>query len=81
MTKSKPTNEVLRSRIADEMADSLDEELEMEIDDERLDEFLTECSGHPEPNAIDRRLYFAELLRLQGELVKLRTGCNIKNRR
>ena len=71
MTKSKPTNEVLRSRIADEMADSLDEELEMEIDDKRLDEYLTECSGHPEPNAIDRRLYFAELLRLQGELVKL----------
>ena len=32
MTKLKPTNEVLRSRIADEMADSLDEELEMEID-------------------------------------------------
>jgi polyphosphate kinase 2 len=70
MTKLKPTNEVLRSRIADEMADSLDEELEMEIDDKRLDEYLTECC-HPEPNAIDRRLYFAELLRLQGELVKL----------
>ena len=70
MTKLKPTNEVLRSRIADEMADSLDEELEMEIDDKRLDEYLTECC-HPEPNAIDRRVYFAELLRLQGELVKL----------
>jgi polyphosphate kinase 2 len=70
MTKLEPTNEVLRSRIADEMADNLDEELEMEIDDKRLDEYLTECC-HPEPNAIDRGLYFAELLRLQGELVKL----------
>ena len=71
MTKLEPTKETLRSRIADEMADSLDEELEMEIDDKRLDEYLTECSGYPELNAIDRRLYFAELLRLQGELVKL----------
>lgn len=72
MTSSKPTNEhLLRSRIADEMADSRDEELEMEIDDERLDKFLTELSEHPEPNAIDRRIYFSELLRLQGELVKL----------
>jgi polyphosphate kinase len=71
MTKLEPTNEVLRSRIADEMADSLDEELEMEIDDKRLDKFLTELSEHPEPNAIDRRLYFSELLRLQGEMVKL----------
>jgi len=72
MTSSKPTNEhLLRSRIADEMADSRDEELEMEINDERLDKFLTELSEHPEPNAIDRRIYFNELLRLQGELVKL----------
>jgi polyphosphate kinase len=72
MTKLKQTNEnILRSRIADEMADSLDEELELEIDDARLDQFSTEFSDHPEPNALDRRLYFAELFRLQGELVKL----------
>ena len=71
MTSKKTNEQALRSRIADEMADSVDEELELEIDDERLDRYLTELSGHPEPNAIDRRVYFAELLRLQGELVKL----------
>ena len=57
--------------IADEMADGLDEELEMEIDDHRLDQYQAERSDHPKPNAIDRRVYFAELLRLQGELLKL----------
>jgi polyphosphate kinase len=68
----KRTNEqALRSRIADEMADSIDEELELEIDEQRLDQYLTELSERPEPNAIDRRVYFAELFRLQGELVKL----------
>ncbi len=72
MNKPKPTDEhLLRSRIAEEMADSRDEELEMELDDGRLDQFLAEIDEHPEPNAIDRQLYFGELLRLQGELVKL----------
>jgi polyphosphate kinase 2 len=64
--------EVLRARIAEEMADSIDEELEMEIDDGRLDKFLTEIDGgQQEQNGVDRRVYFQELLRLQGELVKL----------
>ena len=71
MTSKKTNEQALRSRIADEMADSLDEELEMEIDDHRLDQYQAERSDHPKPNAIDRRVYFAELLRLQGELVKL----------
>jgi Uncharacterized conserved protein len=71
MTSKKTSEQALRSRIADEMADSLDEELEMEIDDHRLDQYQAERSDHPKPNAIDRRVYFAELLRLQGELLKL----------
>lgn len=71
MTSKKTSEQALRSRIADEMADSLDEELEMEIDDHRLDQYQVERSDHPKPNAIDRRVYFAELLRLQGELLKL----------
>src|SRR6516225_9104199 len=46
-------------RINGEMLDTIDEELEMEIDEDR------------QPETMDRRVYFKELLRLQGELVKL----------
>src|SRR5215467_1946441 len=58
-------------RINGEMLDTIDEELEMEIDDDRLAKLLTEIAEHPQPQTIDRRVYFKELLRLQGELVKL----------
>jgi polyphosphate kinase len=61
----------LQSRIRSELIDSYDEELEMEVDDERLAKLIGEMSGEiPEPT-IDRALYFKELFRLQGELVKL----------
>src|SRR5215813_3702325 len=55
-------------RINGEMLDTIDEELEMEIDDDRLAKLLTEIAEHPQPETMDRRV---ELLRLQGELVKL----------
>src|ERR1700730_19096242 len=55
----------------EEMLDSFDEELELEIDDDRLAKLLAEMSEHPERATIDRRVYFKELFRLQGELVKL----------
>src|SRR5262252_6899429 len=58
-------------RINGEMLDTIDEELEMEIDDDRLAKLLTELTEHPQPATLDRRVYFKELLRLQGELVKL----------
>ncbi len=58
-------------RMHDEMLDSFDEELELEIDDDRLAKLLAEMSEHPERATIDRRVYFKELFRLQGELVKL----------
>jgi polyphosphate kinase len=63
------TRASLRDRIHDELVDSVDEELELEIDDNRLASLLDEDSQSP--NAIDRRTYFEELLRLQRELVKL----------
>jgi polyphosphate kinase len=62
----------LDKRIREEMADSFDEELELEIDDERLDKLLADAAEHPERETLDRRVYFKELFRLQGELVKLR---------
>jgi hypothetical protein len=59
----------VRARIAEEMMDNFDEQLELEIDDDRLDELVAETSHRTD--TLDRRLYFRELLRLQGELVKL----------
>ena len=58
-------------RMRDDRLDSLDEELEMEIDDDRLAQLTSELSGQAAPPTIDRSLYFRELFRLQGELVKL----------
>jgi polyphosphate kinase 2 len=56
-----------------DLIDSYDEELEMELDDDRLDELLlaVPAQGAENEHGMDRRLYFKELFRLQGELVKL----------
>ena len=59
------TNSDFTLRMHEEMLDSLDEELEMELDDDRL-------GSADSSESRDKRLtYFKELLRLQGELVKL----------
>lgn len=63
----------IHDRIREEMLDGFDEELELEIDDERLDALTNEMSGHSAAETVDRRLYFKELFRLQGELVKLQS--------
>ena len=70
--QDKPTPSY-RDRIEADRADSFDEELEMELDDDRLDELLLAVppQGEQHEHAINRRLYFKELFRLQGELVKL----------
>lgn len=52
-------------RAQEEILDSLDEELEMELDDDRM-------SLNGDNNSqVPRNVYFRELFRLQGELVKL----------
>jgi polyphosphate kinase 2 len=61
----------LDERVREELAESFDEELELEIDDERLDQLLADAAEHPERDTLERRIYFKELFRLQGELVKL----------
>src|SRR5262245_58723084 len=53
------------------MLETIDEELELEIDDDRLAELLGEVAEHRQEEALERHVYFKELLRLQGELVKL----------
>jgi polyphosphate kinase 2 len=65
------TNDARHQRINGEMLDSFDEELELEIDDDRLAELLKDISEHPQVETLDRRIYFKELFRLQGGLVKL----------
>lgn len=54
-----------------ELEDDMDEELEQEIDDARIPPDLRALLGQRQASTIDRRVYFSELLRLQGELVKL----------
>lgn len=57
-------------RLQADILDSLDEELEMELDDRRVDE-LAGLTPQAQDHDLDRRTYFRELLRLQGELVRL----------
>ncbi len=54
-----------------ELEDDFDEELELEIDDDRIPAELRKLQTTHKKSAIDRGVYFRELLRLQGELVKL----------
>src|SRR5499427_5944180 len=68
---TKLNGDALRARVNQDMEDSLDEELEMEIDDDRLDKLLAETAGHEDRDTVDRKVYFKELFRMQGELVKL----------
>lgn len=61
----------VRERVEADLADSLDEEYEMELDDDRLDRLLADTADGLKHDGMDRKLYFRELFRLQGELVKL----------
>lgn len=73
-SKSKPAaapHDAARDRILEEMADSFDEELELELDDDRLVKLMDGMADQPAGPALDRKLYFRELFRLQAELVKL----------
>jgi polyphosphate kinase 2 len=72
MSKSSNPSNFQKKALSD-LIDSYDEELEMELDDDRLDELLlaVPAQGAENEHGMDRRLYFKELFRLQGELVKL----------
>jgi polyphosphate kinase len=65
------SDDAQRDRIKREMEDSFDEEREMEIDDDRLESLVNDVMERPPRETVDRRVYFKELFRLQGELVKL----------
>ena len=62
----------LMRRIRNDLIDSYDEELEMELEDRTVAELTgAEAPAHSAQDKEDRRIYFRELFRLQGELVKL----------
>jgi polyphosphate kinase 2 len=61
----------MQQRVERELADDIDEEFEMELDDDRLARLLDEAEQHEPGHGMDRKVYFHELLRLQGELIKL----------
>ncbi|WP_046845782.1 polyphosphate kinase 2 [Hyphomicrobium sp. GJ21] len=61
----------MSARIEAEIADSLDEELEMEMDDDRLQKLIDGKEQSDSDSALDRKVYFQELFRLQRELIKL----------
>ena len=68
------TDAPLIQRIYDELIDHSDEELELELADDlaNLDELFDQHTPDS-PDKEARRLYFRELFRLQGELVKLQS--------
>jgi polyphosphate kinase len=59
-------------RIHNDLVDSFDEELEMEVEDGMLPEWqVAETQAEKDAAKAQRREYFRELFRMQGELVKL----------
>lgn len=62
----------LFQRIHEDLVDSFDEELEMEVEDGMLPEWrIPETQAEKDAAKAERRAYFRELFRMQGELVKL----------
>jgi len=66
-----PSNSGNDSWLELELEDDFDEELEQEIDDDRMPAELRRLLKNHTKSTIDRGIYFRELLRLQGEFVKL----------
>jgi len=60
-----------RSWLEIELADDMDEEIEQAVDDARFPPDLRARLAAHQKSTLDRHTYFTELLRLQGELVKL----------
>ncbi|WP_295638036.1 polyphosphate kinase 2 [uncultured Methylibium sp.] len=58
-------------RIENDLIDGYDEEFELEFDDRQLEALEPGAGGDEATRQVERRRYFRELFRLQGELVKL----------
>ncbi|HEY1506086.1 MAG TPA: polyphosphate kinase 2 [Stellaceae bacterium] len=68
---TEPNTTETRSWLEIELEDDLDEELEQAVDDARVPPELRALLAKHEKSTLDRQTYFSELLRLQGELVKM----------
>ncbi len=67
-----PTDDDSLARLNQERLDSFDESFELELEDDLADHVLgLDATPHDEATRNQRLHYFRELLRLQGELVKL----------
>ena len=65
-------HEKLVQRLRRDLADSYDEEFELDLEDRNLDDMLESgIDTDSEEYRASRKLYFRELFRMQGELVKL----------
>jgi len=62
-----------RDWIEAELADTIDEDFELELSEPALSMELRRIYRQHHPEALDRRIYFRELLRLQSELIKLQS--------
>jgi hypothetical protein len=70
--KSSDDTQRIYRRVRGELLDDFDEEIEMEMDDERMDRLVEDIDAKQRfTKGLDRGIYFRELFRLQGELVKL----------
>jgi len=74
-TTTQATEDEQMLRLREELLDSMDEELELELDDRDSSDSTSEETRD------DRRSYFRELFRLQGELVKLQDWVVHSNRK
>jgi len=71
MDSDSNNDHALRKLIDADLRDSLDEELELELGDSQLEQFRGLKAPLEDREGLDRHVYFTELFRLQGELVKL----------
>ena len=81
LTRTKKAPGDTNNRVRDEILDGFDEELEMEVDDKRLARLIGKIAEPTDTQDVDRRTYFTELFRLQGELVKLQDWVQAKKLR
>src|SRR5262249_12642944 len=64
-------DQALREMIDADFQDSFDEELELELDENHFEQFRAAHTVQDDRPLLSRAVYFKELFRLQGELVKL----------
>ena len=68
-----PDDKTLKDWLESELEETLDETLEAELSEPMLSDELRKLYRRLHPDALDRRVYLRNLLRLQAELIKVQT--------